>query len=64
MGSIAIISALEPYFVIAVFFVALSYGYFTAFYQAGAREAKHLDDMLRSLLYAHFQETLTGLPTI
>ncbi|KAG2348012.1 ABC protein [Suillus weaverae] len=64
MGSIIIVSILEPYFVIAVFFIALGYGYFAAFYRAGAREVKRLDSMLRSLLYAHFSETLTGLPTI
>ncbi|KAG2055912.1 ABC protein [Suillus hirtellus] len=64
MGSIIIISVLEPYFVIAMFFIVLSYSYFTAFYRAGAREVKRLDAMLRSLLYAHFSETLTGLPTI
>ncbi|KAG1903686.1 ABC protein [Suillus fuscotomentosus] len=64
VGSIVIISVLEPYFVIAVFFIAIGYGFFAAFYRAGAREVKRLDSMLRSLLYAHFSETLTGLPTI
>ncbi|KAG1770993.1 ABC protein [Suillus occidentalis] len=64
MGSIIIVSVLEPYFVIAVFFIAVGYSYFAAFYRAGAREVKRLDSMLRSLLYAHFSETLTGLPTI
>ncbi|KAG2105828.1 ABC protein [Suillus discolor] len=64
MGSIIIISVLEPYFVIAMFFIVLGYSYFSAFYRAGAREVKRLDSMLRSLLYAHFSETLTGLPTI
>ncbi|KAG2145396.1 ABC protein [Suillus bovinus] len=63
-GSVVIVSVLEPYFVIAVFFIALGYGYFGAFYRASAREVKRLDSMLRSLLYAHFSETLTGLPTI
>ncbi|KAG2137199.1 ABC protein [Suillus cothurnatus] len=64
IGSITIVSVLEPYFVIVVFFIALGYSYFAAFYRAGAREVKRLDSMLRSLLYAHFSETLTGLPTI
>ncbi|KAG1750098.1 ABC protein, partial [Suillus lakei] len=64
MGSIIIVSVLEPYFIIAVIFIALGYGYFAAFYRAGAREVKRLDSMFRSLLYAHFSETLTGLPTI
>ncbi|KAG2075298.1 ABC protein [Suillus decipiens] len=64
MGSVIIVSVLEPYFLIAVFFIAIGYSYFAAFYRASAREVKRLDSMLRSLLYAHFSETLTGLPTI
>ncbi|KAG1887345.1 ABC protein [Suillus subluteus] len=63
-GSIIIVSILEPYFVIAVFFIVIGYSYFAAFYRASAREVKRLDSILRSLLYAHFSETLTGLPTI
>ncbi|KAG0693348.1 ABC protein [Suillus ampliporus] len=64
MASIMIVAFLEPYFVIAIFFIAIGYSYFAAFYRASAREVKRLDSMLRSLLYAHFSETLTGLPTI
>ncbi|KAI6039827.1 ABC protein [Pisolithus marmoratus] len=48
MGSIVIVSVLEPYF---------RYSYFVGFYGASAREVKRLDSMLRSLLYAHFSET-------
>ncbi|KAG0703361.1 ABC transporter type 1, transmembrane domain-containing protein [Suillus ampliporus] len=54
MASIIIVAFLEPYFVIVIFFIAIT----------SAREVKHLDSMLHSLLYAHFSETLTGLPTI
>ncbi|KAG1737805.1 ABC protein [Suillus lakei] len=64
VGSIVIVTILEPYFLIAVFFIAIGYGYFAAFYRASAREIKRIDAMLRSILYAHFSETLTGLPTI
>ncbi|KAG0699189.1 ABC protein [Suillus ampliporus] len=64
VGSAAIIAFLEPYFVIGVFFIFIGYSYFAAFYRASAREVKRLDSMLRSLMYAHFSETLTGLPTI
>jgi hypothetical protein len=63
MGSIIIVSVLEPYFgqyieiiicedkahtylVIAVFFIALGYSYFAAFYRAGAREVKRLGLLL------------------
>ncbi|CAG8625397.1 12375_t:CDS:10 [Gigaspora margarita] len=34
------------------------------FYRASNRELKRLDSVLRSSLYAHFSETLTGLPII
>ncbi|KAG1720078.1 putative YOR1-ABC transporter [Suillus lakei] len=64
VGSIIIVAFLEPYFVIGVFFIFIGYSYLAAFYSASAREVKRLDSMLRSLLYAHFSETLTGLPTI
>ncbi|KAL4062863.1 ABC protein [Scleroderma citrinum] len=64
LGSIVIVAILEPYFLVAIVFIVLGYGYFTAFYRASAREVKRLDSMLRSLLYAHFSETLTGLSTI
>ncbi|KIK99142.1 hypothetical protein PAXRUDRAFT_132675 [Paxillus rubicundulus Ve08.2h10] len=64
IGAVIIISILEPYFLIAALVILMGYGYFAAFYRASAREVKRLDSMLRSLLYAHFSETLTGLPTI
>ncbi|KAF9243526.1 ABC protein [Melanogaster broomeanus] len=64
LGSIIIVSILEPYFFLAVVVILTGYMYFAAFYRASAREVKRLDSMLRSLLYAHFSETLTGLPTI
>lgn len=38
--------------------------YLSAFYRESARELKRLDSMLRSFLYAHFAESLSGLPTI
>ncbi|KAJ3872779.1 ABC protein [Lentinula edodes] len=64
VGSVIIISILEPFFLIAVFVIAFGYQYFASFYRASAREVKRLDAMLRSLLYSHFSESLTGLPTI
>ncbi|KAI6009305.1 ABC protein [Pisolithus marmoratus] len=64
VGAVVIVSVLEPYFLIAVIVLYLGYGRFVGFYRASAREVKRLDSMLRSLLYAHFAETFTGLPTI
>ena len=50
--------------VIAAFGIAMGYMYLSAFYRESARELKRLDSMLRSFLYAHFAESLSGLPTI
>ncbi|KIK67839.1 hypothetical protein GYMLUDRAFT_216120 [Collybiopsis luxurians FD-317 M1] len=64
LGAVVIISILEPYFLVAVVFIAFGYNYFGSFYKASSRELKRLDAMLRSLLYAQISESLTGLPTI
>ncbi|TFY67781.1 hypothetical protein EVJ58_g1400 [Rhodofomes roseus] len=64
VGSVTIITVLEHYFIIAVVGIAFGYNYFAAFYRSSARELKRIDAMLRSLLYAHFAESLSGLPTI
>ncbi|KAK1227693.1 hypothetical protein PQX77_009318 [Marasmius sp. AFHP31] len=50
--------------VIAAVFIAIFYNYFASFYRASSREVKRLDALLRSLLYAHFAESMNGLPTI
>ncbi|KAF9484380.1 ABC protein [Pholiota conissans] len=64
LGSVIIITVVEHYFLIVVVFVFFGYQYFAAFYRASAREVKRLDSMLRSLLYSHLSESLTGLPTL
>ncbi|KAF7773337.1 hypothetical protein Agabi119p4_5504 [Agaricus bisporus var. burnettii] len=64
IGAVVIITVMEHYFIAVVVVVALGYQYFQSYYRAGAREVKRLDAMLRSLLYAHFSESLTGLSTI
>ncbi|KAJ3572547.1 hypothetical protein NP233_g3005 [Leucocoprinus birnbaumii] len=64
VGAIVIITIIENYFIIVVAVVFFGYQHFQAFYRASAREVKRLDAMLRSILYAHFSESLTGLPTI
>ncbi|EIW57395.1 ABC protein [Trametes versicolor FP-101664 SS1] len=64
IGSVIIITVVEHYFIIAALGIFLGYSYFASFYRASARELKRIDAMLRSLLYAHFAESLSGLPTI
>ncbi|KAJ6537690.1 P-loop containing nucleoside triphosphate hydrolase protein [Mycena capillaripes] len=64
LGSVIVISILEHYFIVAAVVIMFGFGYFLQFYRATALETKRLDAMLRSILYAHLSESLTGLPTI
>ncbi|KAF8530125.1 ABC protein [Hysterangium stoloniferum] len=63
-GSILIVTILTHYFIVAAAFLFLGYIYFQYFYRNSARELRHLDAELRSLLYSHVSESLSGLPTI
>ncbi|KAG9119276.1 hypothetical protein FRC07_005764, partial [Ceratobasidium sp. 392] len=63
-ASVIIITVLEYYFIAVIAVILILYQYFAAFYRASARELKRLDSSLRSLLYSHFSESLTGLATI
>lgn len=64
LGSVIIITVYFHYFIAIIFGVGCGYWYFAQFYRTSAREVKRLDSMLRSLLYAHFSESLSGLATI
>ncbi|CAO1615594.1 unnamed protein product [Parajaminaea phylloscopi] len=64
LGSIILITILTHYFVIAVAVIMIGYYWGAMFYRASARELKRLDAILRSSLYAHFSESLSGLPVI
>jgi ATP-binding cassette subfamily C (CFTR/MRP) protein 1 len=46
---------------LAAVVIIFGFGYFAAFYRASALEMKRLDAMLRSILYAHLSESLTGI---
>ncbi|KAN0113413.1 ABC transporter [Russula decolorans] len=63
-GAIILISILFPWFLVAVGFVFVLYGMAAAFYRASARETIRLDAILRSSLYSHFSESLSGIATI
>ncbi|KAF8813301.1 ABC transporter [Phlegmacium glaucopus] len=62
-GSIIIISIVLPWFLIGVFVIFVPYIYAGMFYRASAREFK-VYAILRSSLYSHFSESLSGLATI
>ena len=64
IGAFVLIALIVPWFLIAVAIVMTLYYLLSIYYRASAREMKRLDAILRSLLYAHFSESLTGLATI
>ncbi|KAJ7671586.1 ABC transporter [Mycena polygramma] len=64
IGAIILIAVILPWFLIAVVCILIMYVYFAAFYRSSAREIKRLDAILRSALYTHFSESLSGLATI
>ncbi len=61
-GAVILITILTHYFVIAVAVVLVFYFFGALFYRSSAREVKRLDAILRSSLYSHFSETLSGSP--
>jgi ABC-type multidrug transport system fused ATPase/permease subunit len=63
-GAVILISILLPWFLIGVLCISIVYIYAAIFYRASARELKRLDAILRSSLYSHFSESLSGLATI
>ncbi|GLB40491.1 putative transporter [Lyophyllum shimeji] len=64
IGAIILISIVLPWFLIGVACIIVLYVWAAAFYRASARELKRLDAVLRSSLYSHFSESLSGLSTI
>ncbi|GJE96593.1 ABC transporter [Phanerochaete sordida] len=64
LGAIILIAIVLPWFLIAVFSISALYLWAAMFYRASARELKRLDAILRSSLYSHFSESLSGLTTI
>jgi len=63
-GSFVLIATVIPSFLIAVCVTAGVYYVLARYYRTSAQELKRLDAILRSSLYAHFSESLTGLATI
>ncbi|WRT68580.1 uncharacterized protein IL334_005558 [Kwoniella shivajii] len=64
VGATILLAIVEPYFLIAMAVVALLYVHNAAFYRRSSREFKRIDSILRSSLYSHFSESLSGVATI
>ena len=64
LGAAAMIIALTYYFAIVVVVVFFLAYIISLFYRSSAREFKRVDATLRSAMYSHFAESLSGLTTI
>ncbi|KAF9357787.1 hypothetical protein BGX34_009218 [Mortierella sp. NVP85] len=64
LSTFILISVIFPYFLIPLVPMLAFYYFAAVYYRASSRELKRLDSILRSSLYAHFSETLSGLATI
>jgi len=64
MGATILIAIIQPYFLIAMGVVTLLYIQNARFYRRSSIEFKRIDAILRSSLYSHFSESLSGIATI
>jgi ABC-type multidrug transport system fused ATPase/permease subunit len=64
IGATILISIIQPYFLIAMATVCVLYAHNAQFYRKSSREFKRIDAILRSSLYSHFSESLSGIATI
>lgn len=64
VGAIILLAIISPWFLIAVAVILCLYFHCAQFYRASSREFKRIDSILRSSLYSHFSESLSGISTI
>lgn len=62
--TIAVVGTAIPMFLVVVLLLWFVYGYFQKYYICSQRELKRLVSITRSPIFAHFQESLTGVETI
>lgn len=64
LGATILIAIIQPYFLIAIFVATFLYVHNARFYRRSSIEFKRIDAILRSSLYSHFSESLSGIATI
>ncbi|KAI8817409.1 P-loop containing nucleoside triphosphate hydrolase protein [Fimicolochytrium jonesii] len=64
LSSLIVMAIVSPFTLCLFVPVCVGYWFILGYYRASFRELKRLDSVLRSPLYSHISETLTGLTTI
>ncbi|MCO5549813.1 hypothetical protein L7F22_003287 [Adiantum nelumboides] len=64
IGSIVLVAIILPYFLAIAAIVVLAYVWTGMFYRPSSRELRRLNNVLRSKIYEHFSESLSGLATL
>lgn len=64
IGTVIVVSIILPVFLAIAGGVLLVYTWTGMYYRPSARELRRLNNLLRSRIYEHFSESLSGLPTL
>ncbi|KAM0342559.1 hypothetical protein ACHAPU_009411 [Fusarium lateritium] len=64
LGTICVVSIILPAFLAIAAALVLIYTWTGMYYRPSSRELRRLNNLLRSRIYEHFGESLSGLPTL
>jgi ABC-type multidrug transport system fused ATPase/permease subunit len=64
LGSVILVTIILPYFLAIAAVVVICYVWVGMYYRPAARELRRLNNVLRSKIYEHFSESLTGISTV
>ncbi|RGP79906.1 hypothetical protein FLONG3_1977 [Fusarium longipes] len=64
LGTIIVVSIIVPAFLAIAAALLLTYTWTGMYYRPSSRELRRLNNLLRSRIYEHFGESLSGLPTL
>ncbi|KAH7166579.1 P-loop containing nucleoside triphosphate hydrolase protein [Dactylonectria macrodidyma] len=64
VGTIIVVAIVVPWFLAIAAVLLLAYIWTGMYYRPSSRELRRLNNLLRSRIYEHFGESLSGLPTL